>query len=454
MGALIAPSAATRRFLEEVHGLYIDGRIQVPSGTQPCNVYNPADGEQIGAFLPASVPEADAAVQAARRAFRERRWMGLTPSARGQVLWRISELLERDADEFAQIETLDCGKLLNAARHGDVLIAAESFRYHAGWCTKIEGSTPAPTLAATGEYACYTQHQPLGVAVLIVPWNGPLSMTCWKLAPALAAGCCVVIKPPEQASLSVLRLARTLEEAGVPPGVVNIVTGPGATVGDALCRHPEVNKISFTGSGATGRRILAAANADLKRVTLELGGKSAALVFADADLERAADGVSCGIFGNAGPGMRGELARLRGSFRVWRIHGEARRAGPCAQGRSRHGSGQPDGTGDFRRAPAQHRGQGHAWGERRGAAADRRARAAARGLLFRADGPRAGTGQRPWCCARRSSGRCCALKPLPVRPKRSSLPTTRATHSPGACGRAMWRARTGWPRPWMRGFSG
>ncbi|HUL19388.1 MAG TPA: aldehyde dehydrogenase family protein, partial [Steroidobacteraceae bacterium] len=130
MSSLIAPSAATRRFLEEVHGLYIDGRVQVPSGTQPCNVYNPADGEQIGAFLPASVREADAAVQVARRAFRERRWMGLTPSARGQVLWRISEFLERDADEFAQIETLDCGKLLNAARCGDVVIAAESFRYH------------------------------------------------------------------------------------------------------------------------------------------------------------------------------------------------------------------------------------------------------------------------------------------------------------------------------------
>ena len=300
MGALIAPLPATRRFLEKLHGLYIDGRSQLPRGTESCKVYNPADGEQIGAFLPAGAPEAEAAVAAARRAFRERRWTALTPSARGQVLWRISELIARDAEEYAQLETLDCGKLLNAARHGDVAIAAEAFRYHAGWCTKLEGATPAPTLAAAGEYACYTHHQPLGVAVLIVPWNGPLAMACWKLAPALAAGCSVVIKPPEQASLSVLRLARTLEEAGIPPGVVNIVTGSGATVGEVLCRHPEVNKISFTGSGGTGRRILAAAQADLKRVTLELGGKSAALVFADADLDRAADGVSGGIFGNAG----------------------------------------------------------------------------------------------------------------------------------------------------------
>ncbi len=300
MGALVAPGAATRRFLEELHGLYIDGRMQSAVGAQPCKVYNPADGEQIGAYLPAGLAQVDAAVMAARRAFREKRWTALTPSARSRSMWRVAELIERDAQEFAELETLDCGKLFNGTLHGDVVIAAESFRYHAGWCTKLEGATPAPTLAAAGEYACYTQYQPLGVAVLIVPWNGPLSMACWKLAPALAAGCSVVIKPPENASLSLLRLARTLDEAGIPPGVVNIVTGTGALVGDALTRHPQVNKISFTGSGATGRRILDAANADLKRVTLELGGKSAALVFADADLDKAADGVSCGIFGNSG----------------------------------------------------------------------------------------------------------------------------------------------------------
>jgi phenylacetaldehyde dehydrogenase len=298
--SVTVPGAAARRFLGEPHALFIDGRETQPAAARPVPVYNPADGTQISEFLPAGTAEADAAVTAARRAFRERRWMGLTPSARSQILWRIGELIERDAQEFAELETLDCGKLLQAARHGDVVIAAESFRYHAGWCTKLEGATPSPTLSAADEYACYTTHQPLGVAVLIVPWNGPLAMTCWKLAPALAAGCSVVIKPPEQASLSVLRLARTLNEAGVPPGIVNVVTGPGATIGEALVRHHEVNKISFTGSGLTGRRILAAAIPDLKRVTLELGGKSAAVVFADADLERAAAGITAGIFSNAG----------------------------------------------------------------------------------------------------------------------------------------------------------
>jgi phenylacetaldehyde dehydrogenase len=300
MSPINTPSAATLRFLSETHALFIDGDARTPAGARPHSVYNPADGTKISQYLPGGAAEADAAVIAARRAFSEQRWGALTPSARGQIMWRVGELIERDAQEFAELETLDCGKLLGVARGGDVVIAAESFRYHAGWCTKLHGATPAPTLAGTGEYVCYTRHQPLGVAVLIVPWNGPLSMACWKLAPALAAGCSVVIKPPEQASLSVLRLARTLQEAGVPPGVVNIVTGPGASVGDALIRHPLVSKISFTGSGATGRRIIEAAAPDLKRVTLELGGKSAALVFADADLERAAAGISAGIFGNAG----------------------------------------------------------------------------------------------------------------------------------------------------------
>lgn len=147
MGALIAPSPATRRFLEEVHGPYIDGRSERPAGSEPCQVLNPADAAPIGAYLPASAAAVEAAVQSARRAFRERRWTALTPSARAQVMWRVAELIERDADEFAQIEALDCGKILSGARHGDVLIAREAFRYHAGWCTKIEGTAPAPTLA-------------------------------------------------------------------------------------------------------------------------------------------------------------------------------------------------------------------------------------------------------------------------------------------------------------------
>jgi phenylacetaldehyde dehydrogenase len=300
MTSVQTPGEATRRFLSETHAPFIDGRTYRPQNATAHVALNPADGRQIGEFLAAGPLDAQAAVAAARRAFEEKRWTSLSPSTRAQILWRVGELIERDAVEFAEIETLDCGKLLAAARGGDVAIAAESFRYHSGWCTKLEGAVPSPTLARPGEYLCYTRRQPLGVAVLIVPWNGPLAMACWKLAPALAAGCTVIVKPPEQASLSVLRLARALQEAGIPDGVVNVLTGPGATAGEALIRHRGVNKISFTGSGITGRRIIEAASTDLKRVTLELGGKSAAIVFADADLERAATGVAAGIFSNAG----------------------------------------------------------------------------------------------------------------------------------------------------------
>ena len=300
MSATAKPGDATLRFLAETQPLYIGGRPHRPKGATRATAVNPADGRPLGQFLVGGPAEADAAVVAARRALRERRWTALSPSARAQILWRIGELIERDADVFAELETLDAGKLLAAARHGDVVIAAEAFRYHSGWCTKLNGESPAPTLATAGEYLCYTRHEPVGVAALIVPWNGALTMACWKLAPALAAGCSVVIKPPEQASLSVLRLAQVLTEAGVPDGVVNVVTGPGATVGDALIRHTDIDKVSFTGSTATGRRIVEASAANLKRITLELGGKSAAIVFADADLERAAAGVAAGIFSNAG----------------------------------------------------------------------------------------------------------------------------------------------------------
>ncbi len=301
MSATLQPTQETRAFLAETQPLFIDGRAHVPNGEAIAAARNPADGSVIGQFYLGGPADIDIAVATARNALIQRRWTGLTPSARARVLWRVAELIDRDADVLAELETLEAGKLLKAARQGDLVISAESFRYHSGWCTKLNGETLAPTLASPSEYHCYTRHEPVGVVGLIVPWNGALSMTCWKLAPALAAGCTVVIKPPEQASLAVLKLARLLQEAGIPDGVVNVVTGPGSTVGDALVRHPGVNKVSFTGSSATGRRIIeAAANSNLKRLTLELGGKSAALVFADADLGQAAAGVCGGIFGNAG----------------------------------------------------------------------------------------------------------------------------------------------------------
>jgi len=300
MPAPYTPGQATQQFLSAVRPMLLDGRWHVPAGSVATDSINPADGTIVGRFAAGGPADVEIAVAAARRAFIEQRWIGLTPSARSRILWRVADLIEAHADELAEIETLDTGKLLAAARYGDVAIAIEAFRYHAGWCTKLAGEQLALASATDREYHCYTRREALGVAALIVPWNGPLAMTCWKLGPALAAGCSVVIKPPEQASLSVLRLGELLMDAGVPAGVVNIVTGPGAVVGQALAAHPQVDKVSFTGSTTTGRRIVQAATGNFKKLTLELGGKSPAIVFADADLDLAARGVAEGIFGNAG----------------------------------------------------------------------------------------------------------------------------------------------------------
>ena len=179
-------------------------------------------------------------------------------------------------------------------------IATQAFRYHSGWCTKLGGELLEVSNAPADEFHCYARREPVGVAALIVPWNGALAMAAWKLAPALAAGCSTIVKPPEQASLSVLRFGELLVESGVPPGVVNIVTGPGRVVGEALVAHNGVDKVSFTGSTDTGRRLLQAAVGNFKKLTLELGGKSPAIVFADADLDAAARGIAAGIFSNAG----------------------------------------------------------------------------------------------------------------------------------------------------------
>jgi phenylacetaldehyde dehydrogenase len=297
--ALREVSAVTRRFLSQPRPLLIDGVPVTPGNVAPIECVDPASGDIIGRAAVAGPAEVESAVAAARRAFDQKRWTGLSPSQRARVLWRVAELIERDADTLAEIETLDCGKLFSGARHGDVAIAAEAFRYHSGWCTKLNGEQIEPTFGSAG-FHCYTRREPLGVAALIVPWNGPLAIASWKLAPALAAGCSVIIKPPEQAPLSLLRLGEILGDAGVPPGVVNIIPGTGASVGHMLAAHAGVDKISFTGSTATGRRVAAAALGNFKKLTLELGGKSPAIVFDDADLENAAAGVVDGIFGNAG----------------------------------------------------------------------------------------------------------------------------------------------------------
>ena len=295
---LSALGRETREYLAEVRPMLIGGQWH-RTAAEIASI-NPADGTAIGRFCVGGLPEVEAAVAAARLAFAERRWYGLAPAERANVMWRIADLIDRDADTLAEIETVDAGKLLGDARRGDVAIAAAAFRYHAGWCTKVEGRLLDVSNAPPSEFHCYLRREPVGVAALIVPWNGPLALAAWKLAPALAAGCTVIIKPPEQASLSVLRLGALLVAAGVPAGVVNIVTGPGRTVGEALAAHTGVDKLSFTGSTETGRRIVRAASGNFKKLTLELGGKSPTLVFADADLDAAALGVVQGIFSHAG----------------------------------------------------------------------------------------------------------------------------------------------------------
>jgi phenylacetaldehyde dehydrogenase len=222
----------------------------------------------------------------------------MKPAQRARLLWRLAELIDQHADELAALETLNTGKPLKMARMFDVALSAECLRYHAGWCTKLSGETRATSLP--GEWHTYTLREPLGVAGLIVPWNVPLPMAVGKIAPALAAGCTAVLKPAELTPLTAVRLGELIVEAGFPPGVVNIVTGLGTTAGQALVDHPGVDKLSFTGSTAVGQRILASAAGNLKRLSLELGGKSPVFIFPDADLERATDAAARGIFANAG----------------------------------------------------------------------------------------------------------------------------------------------------------
>ncbi len=243
-----------------------------------------------------SEADANAAVEAAHRAFVSPQWSGLSATQRGALLRKLAALVERDAEKLGLIEQRDNGKLISEVVV-QVRNVAQWFYYYAGLADKVEGSViPVPR----GDVFNYTRYEPLGVVVAITPWNSPLGLTTWKLAPALAAGNTVVVKPSEYTSASVLELARLVEEAGFPPGVVNVVTGYGAEVGEPLVRHPKVAKIAFTGGDAGGQRVNEIAARDLKSVTLELGGKSPNIVFADADLDEAVKGAVAGIFAAAG----------------------------------------------------------------------------------------------------------------------------------------------------------
>jgi len=249
---------------------------------------NPANGEVLAEVPEADQHDLDLAVAAAAEAFRaDSEWRLLAPAQRARILWRIGELIDAHADELAALETRDQGQPLGVARQISVPAAAEHFRYFAGWATKVDGETNSVSLPGTFNY---TVREPVGVCGLILPWNFPLMIAAWKLAPALACGNTCVVKPAEQTPLTTLRLGELISEAGMPEGVVNVVTG-GPTLGAAIAQHPHIDKVSFTGSAEVGRDIVRAAAGNFKRVSLELGGKNPVMVFADAPLEAAVTGV-------------------------------------------------------------------------------------------------------------------------------------------------------------------
>jgi phenylacetaldehyde dehydrogenase len=282
--------------------MLIDGKwVNAVSGkTFP--TYNPATGEVLAQIAEGDREDIDLAVKAARKAFDSGPWSRMTASQRGRLIWKLGDLLEQNVEELATLETLDNGKPLAIARAADIPLAAELFRYMAGWATKLEGTTIPLSVPYTpkARYHAYTLREPVGVVGQIIPWNFPLLMAAWKLGPALASGCTVVLKPAEQTPLTALRLGELIMEAGFPEGVVNIVPGYGETAGAALAAHPKVDKIAFTGSTEVGKLIVHAAAGNLKKVSLELGGKSPNIIFKDADLETAIPGSASAIFFNHG----------------------------------------------------------------------------------------------------------------------------------------------------------
>jgi phenylacetaldehyde dehydrogenase len=264
-------------------------------------VYNPATGEVLAKVAEGDREDINRAVRAARKAFDSGPWSEMTASERGRLIWRLGDLLEQHAEAFSQLESLDNGKPLSVARAADIPLAIDLFRYMAGWATKIEGNTISiSTKSKRNDYFAYTRREPVGVVGQIIPWNFPLLMAAWKLGPALATGCTVVLKPAEQTPLTALMLGELFAEAGFPEGVVNVVPGYGETAGAALASHPDVDKIAFTGSTEVGKLILQAAAGNLKKVSLELGGKSPNIVFDDADVKPTIAGAASAIFFNQG----------------------------------------------------------------------------------------------------------------------------------------------------------
>ncbi|MFD2169741.1 aldehyde dehydrogenase family protein [Tumebacillus lipolyticus] len=277
--------------------LFIGGQFVESASGKTFPTYNPANGEILAYVSEGEQEDINRAVAAARDAFEAGPWSRMQPQERARLIYTLADLIERDADVFAEIETLDNGKPIREAKHVDVPLTVEHFRYYAGWATKITGDVVAVNVPNMHNYV---RREPIGVVGQIIPWNFPLLMAAWKLGAALATGCTVVLKPAEQTPLSALYLAKLIQEAGFPPGVVNIVSGFGETAGKALATHPDVDKVAFTGSTEVGKLIMNYAADNLKRVSLELGGKSPNIVFPDADFSRAVPGAMQAIFFNQG----------------------------------------------------------------------------------------------------------------------------------------------------------
>ncbi|MGH8504081.1 MAG: aldehyde dehydrogenase family protein [Gammaproteobacteria bacterium] len=295
-------SSPVTQFIGRPRELLIDGKWVPAKSGKTFPVIDPATGEQIAQVAEGDKADIDEAVKAARRAFESGPWPAMTPSARGRLIHKIGDLILENLNELAELESLDNGKPVTVARAADVPLSADMFHYMSGWCTKRHGDTlPLSVLYTPGaQYHAYTRPEPVGVVGQIIPWNFPLLMAAWKLAPALACGCTVVLKVAEETPLSALRLGEIMQEAGLPKGVVNIVTGFGETAGAALASHSGIDKIAFTGSTEVGRMIVKAAANDLKKVSLELGGKSPNIVLADADMDIAIPGATNAIFFNQG----------------------------------------------------------------------------------------------------------------------------------------------------------
>jgi acyl-CoA reductase-like NAD-dependent aldehyde dehydrogenase len=276
--------------------LWISGEAVDAQSGKTYPVYEPAYGDVLAEVAEGDATDIDRAVRSAREAFDRGPWSKMSAAERGRLLWRLADLMEEETDQLAALESRNQGKTLVEARKGELPLAIDCLRYYAGWATKLHGET----IPVAGPMLNYTLREPVGVVGAIIPWNFPLLIATWKVAPALAAGCTCVLKPAAETPLTALRLAELARSAGLPPGVLNVVPGDGPTAGAALVEHPMVDTIAFTGSTSVGREVMRRAAGTVKRVSLELGGKSPNIVLADADLEAATRGVFRGIFMNKG----------------------------------------------------------------------------------------------------------------------------------------------------------